>query len=105
MIENVLNGLFNGLISLVQSVVDLFLTPIDNLINSYLPSVGNIFSSIGTFLGQCMTYVGWLIDALCIPNSLLVFLGLYWTFKLTVPLLVSGIKTIIKWFKVFKIGG
>ena len=55
MIQAILNGVF----SLVSNLVNLLLSPIDNLISTYLPGLANAFSMVGNFFTWVTDAVVW----------------------------------------------
>ena len=94
--------LLSGMINLVISLVNTIFTPIDNLITSLLPGLSDAFTAIGNFIAICISGIGWVIDAVGIPSQLIALLVAYYTFKLTVPLLVHAVKLAIKWYDKLK---
>ena len=94
--------LLSGIINLIISLVSTIFTPIDNLITSLLPGLSSAFTAIGNFIAICISGIGWVIDALGIPSSLIALIISYYTFKLTVPLLVHAVKLAIKWYDKLK---
>lgn len=98
MINAILTGIFNLIIGLVSVV----LKPIDLVIASALPdlstgiaAIGGMFSYVNNFMGFCVSVTGLSSEAL----SLIV---LYWTFKLTTPILISTMKSAVKWYNALK---
>lgn len=98
-----INAIINGIMSLIMTLVNVVLSPIDLLISNYLPSLDDALGAFSGFLNLCGTYIGWCIDFLGIPSELISLVILYYTFKLTVPLLISAIKTAIKWYNALKL--
>lgn len=98
-----INAIINGIMSLIISLVNIIMLPIDTLISSALPDLSNGINWINTFLNTCLTYIGWCIDFLCIPTDLINLVVLYLTFKLTYPLVVYTIKLAIKWYNALKV--
>lgn len=98
-----INAILKGLMNFVISIVNIILSPIDLLISNALPSLNEALSSIGNFFDLVGTYIGWGIDFLGIPSSLISFVILYYTFKLTVPLAVSAIKMAVRWYNALKL--
>lgn len=98
-----INAILKGLMNFVISIVNVILSPIDALIETALPSLSDALSSIGDFFDLCGTYIGWGIDLLGIPSSLISFVILYYVFKLTVPLAVSAVKMAVRWYNALKL--
>ena len=94
--------LLSGIINLIISLVSTIFAPIDNLITSLVPNLSSAFTAIGNFIAICISGIGWVIDALGIPSQLVALLVAYYTFKLTVPMLVYVVKLAIKWYDKLK---
>lgn len=94
--------ILTGIINLIVSLVSILFTPIDNLISSLLPDLSNAFTAVGNFISICVSSIGWVIDAVGIPSELIALIVSYYTFKLTVPLLVYLVKLAIKWYDKIK---
>lgn len=99
MINAILTGIFNIIISLVQ----VLLAPIDLLISNYLPDLANVLTAINQFLTLITSSIGWVLSCLGIPSSVINLLILYYTFKLTVPYLVHLVKLALKWYNTLKL--
>lgn len=98
-----INAIVNGIMSLVISLVSVILTPIDALINQFLPSlgdalgyIGNFFAMLGNVFPFTLSYLGISPQVLSAVVDLVVFIY-------TVPLLVNSIKMAIKWYNSLKL--
>lgn len=98
-----INAIINGMMSLIISLVNVILSPIDLLISQFLPSLDNALNGFASFLTTSSTYIGWVIDFVGIPTELISLIVSFYTFKLTVPLMFSAIKSAIKWYKSLKL--
>lgn len=94
--------LLGAIISLIISLVNALLTPIDNLINTYLPSVSSAFNSISYFFTYVSNSLGWVISATGISSTAISLIVITLTFKLTVPLLVATFKLALSWYDKLK---
>lgn len=99
MINTILNGIFNIIISLVNTI----LSPIDSLIIDNIPVLDTAFSAIGSFLDLCTSSIGWVISCFGLSSTCLSLIVAYFTFKLSVPILFSTIKLAIKWYNAMKL--
>lgn len=97
-----INAILKGIMSLIMGLVSTLLTPIDALITQFLPSLGNAISAIGSMLNYATSLLGYVVDCTCLSSEALSLIVVYFTFKLTVPVLVSGIKQAIKWYNALK---
>ena len=91
-----------GVINLIIGLVSVILTPIDNLITSNLPELDNAFTGIGNFLNLIGNSIGWGISTLGLSSQTLSLIVVFFTFKLTAPLLFYMIKLAIKWYDKLK---
>lgn len=97
-----INVFLKGFMSLIMGLVSLLLSPIDLLISQFLPDlsgaingIGRLFAYVGNGLGFCVSLTG-------LSGETLSLIVLFYTFKLTVPLLVSTVKTAIRWYNAIK---
>ena len=94
--------ILSGIISLIISLVNLILSPIDNLITSALPDLSNALTSVGNFFTICLQSIGWVISLSGLSNSVISIIVVYFVFKLTAPLLFYFIKLAISWYDKLK---
>lgn len=99
MIKAIISGIFNIIIALVNVI----LAPIDGLISTFLPSLDSALTAIGNFLNMCGQSIGWAISLLGLSSETIALIIMYFTFKLTVPPLLSAIKAAIKWYNALKV--
>lgn len=97
-----INKILIGIISLISSLVNVILSPIDSIITANLPGLSSALNSFSTFLGYISNGIGWVIDSFAIPSAVISLIVAYYIFKLTVPLLIYTIKLIIKWYDKLK---
>lgn len=97
-----INAILKGIFSLVVGLVNLLLSPIDNLIASALPSLQTAINGIGQFFGYITTAIGWVLSCFGLSSDCISLIVLYFTFKLTVPLVISTIKLAIRWYDKIK---
>lgn len=97
-----INALLKGIISLIVGLVNVVLSPIDDLITSVLPNLGNALNSVAGFLNLCTQSIGWVISLVGIPPTAISLIVLYYGFKLTAPLLFYTIKLAISWYDKLK---
>ncbi len=97
-----INALLKGIMSLIIGLVSTLLKPIDLLILQFLPDLSNGLTAIGNMLNFASQYIGFAVSLTGLSNETLSLIVLYFTFKLTVPLMISTIKTAIKWYDKLK---
>ncbi len=97
-----INALLKGIMSLIIGLVSTILKPIDLLIVSVLPDLSSALTAVGNLFNFASQYVGFAISATGLSNETLSLIVLYFTFKLTAPLMVSTVKSAIKWYDKLK---
>ena len=98
-----INAILKGILSLLTSLLSIFLSPINNLINSYLPIVSNGLTMVAKFFTMCTGKIGWVLDSLLIESETISLLVTILILKLTLPYLISAIKSIVKWWRALKL--
>lgn len=97
-----INALLKGIMSLIMSLVGVLLSPIDLLIEQFLPSLDTAINAIGQLFQLILNSLGFCISLTGLSSETLSLIVLFYTFKLTVPLLISTIKLAIKWYDKLK---
>lgn len=97
-----INALLMGVMKLIISLVSIVLAPIDAIILQFLPDLSNALSAIGNMFALVSNYIGFAISLTGLSNDTLSLIVMYFTFKLTVPILVSTVKMAIKWYDKLK---
>lgn len=98
-----INALIQGMFNIIISLVNVVLLPIDLLIEQFLPDLSNAISAIGSMFGLVGNVLGFVVSLTGLSSAALSLIVLYYTFKLTVPVLVSAIKQAIQWYKALKL--
>ncbi len=98
-----IKAIINGVMKLIISLVSTLLTPIDALIDQFLPELGELASLCGTYIGYATQYIGWILDASFISPILITGIIGYYTFKLTFWLAVHTMKLAIQWYDKLKL--
>lgn len=98
MISKILTGIFK----LVISLVNVLLVPIDNIIASALPELGEAIDFVAQYFSFLANLLPWVMSWIGLSTIVLELFVAYITFKLTVPLLVHTIKLSIKWYDKLK---
>lgn len=97
-----INSILQGIMSLIIALVSIILAPIDLLIQSALPDLSNALTSVGNFFNLIGSSIGWGISVLGLSNETISLIVLYFTFKLTAPLLFYMIKLALAWYNKLK---
>lgn len=97
-----INAILKGIINLIISLVSVVLSPIDNLIQSVLPDLSNALTAVGNFFNLIGSGIGWVISLTGLSNQTLSLIVIYFTFKLTAPMLFYMIKLALSWYNRLK---
>lgn len=94
-----INKLLMGLFNLIISLVGVLLSPIDELIASALPSVASGLNMVSGFFNWLAGLIPWGVSWFGFNDTVLNLFVAYVTFELTVPLAIHTVKLAIKWYK------
>lgn len=97
-----INALLTGIFKLIIGLVSIILTPIDALITSALPSLDSALTAVANFFNYIGSSIGWVISLTGLSSETLSLIVLYFTFKLTAPMLFYMIKLAISWYNKLK---
>lgn len=97
-----INAILKGIMSLIISLVSVILAPIDAIITTALPSLDSALTAVGSMFKVASNYIGFAVSMTGLSNETLSLIVLFFTFKLTVPIMISSVKTAIKWYDKIK---
>lgn len=97
-----INALLTGIFKLIIGLVSVILSPIDLLITNALPSLDNALRAVASFFTYIGSSIGWVISLTGLSSETLSLLVLYFTFKLTAPMLFYMIKLALAWYNKLK---
>lgn len=97
-----INALLSGIFKLIIGLVSIILTPIDALITNALPSLDNALTGVANLFNYIGSSIGWVISLTGLSSETLSLIVLYFTFKLTAPMLFYMIKLAISWYNKLK---
>lgn len=98
-----INAIIKGIINLIIGLVDIVLLPIDALILQFLPDLSNAFTLVGDLFEYATNFLGFIVSMTGLSSTAISLIIAYYTFILTVPLLISTIKLAIKWYNALKL--
>ncbi len=97
-----INKLLMGIINLLTGLITAVLSPIDTLITNNLPGLSSALGAISSLLNFLADGIGWVVNISGLSSECISLIVTYYTFKLTVPILFSSIKTVIRWYNALK---
>lgn len=98
-----IKAIIKGVMSLIISLVDVLLAPIDTVISTALPSLANALNLVNNFFDFIGGVVPFVISYTGINEIVLNIVIDLSVFILTVPLMVSAIKLAIRWYDKLKL--
>lgn len=99
MINKILEGIFNLIISLVNVI----LSPIENMINLLVPSLLPGIGVVGDFIDYILSYIPWVISILGLTSTTMAIISGLITAIVMIPLTAHAIKLGIKWYYALKL--
>lgn len=97
-----INAIMQGIMSLIISLVSIILAPIDLLIQGVLPDLSSALSSVGNLFNLIGQSIGWGVSVLGLSSETISLIVIYFTFKLTAPMLFYMIKLALSWYNKLK---
>lgn len=97
-----INALLTGIFKLIIGLVSIILAPIDLLITNALPSLDNAITGVANFFTYIGSSIGWVISLTGLSSDTLSLIFLYFSFKLTAPILFYMIKLALSWYNKLK---
>lgn len=97
-----INALLTGIFKLIIGLVSIILAPIDLLITNALPNLNYALTAVSNFFTYIGSSIGWVISLTGLSSETLSLIVLYFTFKLTVPILFYMIKLALSWYNKLK---
>lgn len=91
------NGI-NALVSILQFIINLIMTPLNEVITSYFPQIEQGFEYISDFFEMIIGFIPWVLSWFNLPTLFIDLIIGYWVFKLTVPYIVHGVKLAVAWW-------
>lgn len=93
-----IDSIFQGLISFLQNLIDLLLSPINSIIVSIFPTYDQAIITINQMLYYISQPINFLLDASFIFDFTWTYIVTSLIFKVTAKILIYPIKLIINWW-------
>lgn len=100
MIGALISALFNFLLDLVATVIQIIVLPVNLLITNALPDLSTSISSVTSGINQLFTTLPWALSIL--PLTFLNTMAICWGIRLVVGNLSISTKTLVKVWNVFQ---
>ncbi|MBQ3275140.1 hypothetical protein IJH46_01820 [Candidatus Saccharibacteria bacterium] len=100
MIGNLISALFNFILNLIATVIQLICLPLNLLITNLLPDLSNNIQSVVTGISQLMNTLPWALSIL--PLTFLNTLAICWGLKLIISNISISTRSLIKVWNVLQ---
>lgn len=100
MIGALLSGLFNLILDLVATLIQIICFPLNALITSLLPDISSSITSVTTGISNLMSYLPWALSIL--PLSFITTLAVCWTIRLAVANIHISTHALVKVWNVLQ---
>ena len=94
---DILLGIFQIIMSVVVTIVNLILYPFSLLIEQFIPDLDQALLSLAGYFNYAGTYMGWLLNALAIPAIVVTMVASYYMFSFSTTFGAWLVKLMIKW--------
>ena len=95
--------LLKAIIKLIINMTTALISPLDDFINDLLPDMQYAYQAIAKFFQLAGNTLGYCVSMLGLSDTALTLIVLYFTIKLTYPVLVALVKLGIKWYNALKL--
>lgn len=94
-----IDAIVNGLLNFLMATIDLFVSPINDVISGNFPEVLDVVALIGNFITYVSNFFTWILSWINIPHSVFQ-LGYFTAFAcVLVPVLLHTIKLGLAWYR------
>lgn len=97
-----IKAIISGIFKLIISLVNMILLPIDNLIGQFMPGLSSTLDTISDFFDMLGDVVPFICSYTGLNTEIFNAVVAIITFILTVPFMVSTIKTALAWYDKLK---
>lgn len=94
---DILLGIFQVIMALVVTIVNLILYPFSLLINQFVPDLDQALAALAGYFNYAGTYMGWLLNALAIPGIVVTMIAAYYLFSYSTTFGAWAVKLMVKW--------
>lgn len=98
-----INAILTGVFSLVISLINVILAPIDLLINNLLPDIALLFTYVNNLIDFLIESVRWGVSWTGLKPELISIFVAIKIFKVNSSLLTHAVKTAIDWYNSLKL--
>lgn len=90
-------GLFQLVMAVLVTIVNVILYPFGLLIKATIPSLDAGLTALAGYFDYAGTYMAWVLNAFAVPAVVVVMLVSYYTFSYGITIAAWTIKLVIRW--------
>lgn len=90
--------IINVILKFLMFSINAVLLPINLIVENSLPEVVDAFNRVTSFLEWLKDFIAWVLSWLPLGSDFYSFMVAVIIFRFTVPLLMSGVKLVVKWW-------
>lgn len=92
----------HGILSFIMYLANFILTPLNALIENYLPNFDYLLSCVSDFFTYISNLIPWVVSYFGLSHEILELILSYLVFNITLPVITVSIKFAIKWYNSLK---
>lgn len=93
-----MNLIIKVILNFVTAIVSVVCTPIDAMISTYIPSIGDALNNVSSMLNYLVPFANWVLSWLPFSTNFYAFLIASLVFIYTGPIIVDIVKLVVKWW-------
>ncbi len=90
-------GLFQLIMAVLVTIVNILLYPFGLLIKATIPSLDTGLAALADYFDYAGTYIAWVLNAFAVPSPVVIMLVSYYTFSYGITITAWTVKLIIRW--------
>ena len=95
-----MQDLVNGLISLFIGVINIILSPLNTIINTYVPDMTNLIISLDSYFGLINDdFIPWIKDLFLIPQWCYTLVVAFITFRVIAMIGTNAYKLVLRYWE------
>lgn len=96
------NALLNGIFNLVIGLVNTLLLPLDTLIQTTIPGFSQVLGYVENLITLLVGFIPWILSWFNFPIVVLTWVASFYIAKFTLTLFVHPIKLALAWWRTLK---
>lgn len=90
-------GLFQILMAVLVTIVNLILWPFGLIISAFMPSLDQGLTQLSQYFDYAAQYMAWILNAFAVPSLAIAMVASYYLFTYSATFATWTVKLIIRW--------